>query len=205
MPQRSSSGRGSAAGRTGNRAREVNEAELSRLKVDELRERLRARGVTGTSALRKDELVKSLVKSLREEHKGNTARTSDKKTTPARGRTASAKSRAFAWSSASRSRWWSRAYRQAAARNPACRIAPPNSLRARRAWAISSFGPSRADPTGAPSPLLKQTETVSKCRHHSRAGTPEATTAFHSRAPSRCIASPCRRAQADTSRTVSIG
>ncbi|OLE27790.1 MAG: hypothetical protein AUG44_09190 [Actinobacteria bacterium 13_1_20CM_3_71_11] len=91
MPQRSSSGRGSAAGRTGNQAREVNEAELSRLKVDELRERLRARGVTGTSALRKDELVKSLVKSLREEHKGGGSRSSDKKTTPARGRTASAK------------------------------------------------------------------------------------------------------------------
>src|SRR5947209_542055 len=48
MPQRSTSGRGSAAGRTGNRAREVNEAELSRLKVDELRERLRARGGGGT-------------------------------------------------------------------------------------------------------------------------------------------------------------
>src|SRR2546430_8040152 len=91
MPQQSIAGRGSAGGRTGNGAREVSEAELSRLKVDELRERLRARGVTGTSALRKDDLVKSLVKSLREEHKGNTARTSDKKTTPARGRTASAK------------------------------------------------------------------------------------------------------------------
>ena len=33
----------------------------------------------------------------------------------------------------------------------------------------------------------------------------DATTAFHNRAPSRCIASPCRRARADTSRTVSTG
>ena len=27
----------------------------------------------------------------------------------------------------------------------------------------NSFGPASAEPTGAPSPLLKQTETVSKC------------------------------------------
>jgi len=64
MPQQSRSGRGASG------SQKINEAELSRLKVDELRGRLRELGVTGTSSLRKEELVKSLVKSLRAEQRG---------------------------------------------------------------------------------------------------------------------------------------
>jgi hypothetical protein len=45
----------------------VSEAEISRLKVDELRSQLKKHGVTGTSSLRKDELVKTLVRTLRAE------------------------------------------------------------------------------------------------------------------------------------------
>ena len=51
---------------------------------------------------------------------------------------------------------------------PACRIPPPSTLRSRWASRISSAGPASAEPTGAPSPLEKQIETVSKCRAHSR-------------------------------------
>src|SRR5258707_513253 len=73
---------------------------------------------------------------------------------------------------------------------------PPNSLRTRRASAMNSMVLTSAEPIGAPRPLLKQTETLSKCRAHSAAGTPLATTAFHRRAPSRCMRSRCRRAHA---------
>jgi hypothetical protein len=73
MPQRSGSGkRGSATTTKESRNRtpntpEVSESEIGRLKVDELRSRLKERGVSGISSLRKDELVKRLVKTLRAE------------------------------------------------------------------------------------------------------------------------------------------
>ena len=50
----------------------------------------------------------------------------------------------------------------AAATMPTCRSAPPKILRARRARAISSAGPTRIEPIGHPSPFEKQRETVSK-------------------------------------------
>ncbi|MGW5671282.1 hypothetical protein ACWEVO_25595, partial [Micromonospora sp. NPDC003776] len=45
---------------------EVNESEIARLKVDQLRDRLRRRGITGTADMRKPELVDALVRALRE-------------------------------------------------------------------------------------------------------------------------------------------
>src|SRR5262249_56912368 len=79
--------------------------------------------------------------------------------------------------------WGSTAYGAAAAPTPAWRIPPPNSLRTRRARATKSRVPHRAEPIGAPRPLLKQTDTLSKFAAHSAAGMPVATTAFHRRAP----------------------
>src|SRR5438034_742561 len=78
-------------------------------------------------------------------------------------------------------------------------------LRGRGAARIKGAGPAIAAPTGAPRPFEKQIATVSKCRAQSRAGTPEATTAFINRAPSRCMASPCPRAQAEISATAASG
>ena len=79
-------------------------------------------------------------------------------------RMAAANRRALAWSSARRSMWCSRAYSAAAAMMPACRMPPPNSF-PMPAGALDQLlaGPPIAEPTGAPSPLLKQTLTVSKC------------------------------------------
>ncbi len=62
-----------------------------------------------------------------------------------------------------------------------------------------------AAPTGAPSPLVKSSHAVSKGWAQSRADTPEATTAFMSRAPSMCVESPRPRATPVTARTVSSG
>ncbi|PZF85086.1 hypothetical protein C1I99_29860, partial [Micromonospora deserti] len=74
MAQRSSSGRGGTATRmkqqAGNQTPntpEISESAISRMKIDEIRGRLRRRGVSGISALRKPELVKTLVRALRAE------------------------------------------------------------------------------------------------------------------------------------------
>jgi hypothetical protein len=77
MPQRGGSkqrGGTAATAKPGNQTPDtpdVNEAEISRLKVDELRAQLKTRGVTGISSLRKDELIKTLVKTLRAEGRGS--------------------------------------------------------------------------------------------------------------------------------------
>ncbi len=72
MAQRNSSGRGGTATRTkrqtGNRTPntpQISESEISRMRVDDIRGQLRRYGVSGISALRKPELVKTLVKTMR--------------------------------------------------------------------------------------------------------------------------------------------
>ena len=105
---------------------------------------------------------------------------------PGRRRSASASSRAWAWSSASRSTWWSSACRPAAARMPTWRIPPPIRLRQTRASAIgvgasrpSASRPARRAPwTGRPPARRRSRRTP-------RAATPVATWAFQIRAPSR--------------------
>lgn len=73
MPTKSSSGRGSGSTATTNppgnqtpNTPDINESEIARLKVDELRDRLRRRGVTDTADMHKDDLVKALVTSMRD-------------------------------------------------------------------------------------------------------------------------------------------
>ncbi|KAB1901877.1 hypothetical protein F8279_26825 [Micromonospora sp. AMSO1212t] len=81
MAQRNSSGRGTTATRTkrqtGNQTPNtpgVSESAISRMKVDDIRSQLRRRGISGISALRKPELVKTLARSMRGE--GGAARRS---------------------------------------------------------------------------------------------------------------------------------
>ncbi len=52
---------------------------------------------------------------------------------------------------------------------------------------------------------MKSSHAVSNCPAHSWAGTPEATTAFIRRAPSRCARMPASRATASTDRICSSG
>src|SRR2546425_12459299 len=82
----------------------------------------------------------------------------------------------------------------AAARIPAWRIPPPYMRRKRRSFSTVGRSDTITDPTGAPSPLDKQNETVSKWRAYSPAGTPGGPTAFKSLAPSRGIGNPPARA-----------
>ncbi|WP_455768982.1 hypothetical protein [Micromonospora chersina] len=77
MAQRNSSSRGTTATRTkrqpGNQTANtpgISESEISRMKVDDIRGQLRRRGVSGLSAMRKPDLVKTLVRKLRSEQGG---------------------------------------------------------------------------------------------------------------------------------------
>ncbi|MFI7280392.1 hypothetical protein ACIBOV_09005 [Micromonospora chersina] len=63
---------------------DINESEIARLTVDQLRDRLRRRGVTGTADMRKPDLVDALVQALRE----------GRKTTRSRGGSGSGRDRA---------------------------------------------------------------------------------------------------------------
>ena len=83
---------------------------------------------------------------------------------------------------------------------PAWRMPPPKSLRFRRTSWITSASPATAEPTGAPRPFEKHTETVSTSATRAAGGTPSATAAFQRRAPSMCMRIPCRRANPAMSR-----
>ncbi|GHJ51699.1 hypothetical protein Nm8I071_10060 [Nonomuraea sp. TT08I-71] len=70
-------GRGSGGEQPGNQTPntpDVNESEIARLTVDQLRGRLRRRGVTGTADMRKPDLVDALVQALREGRKTTRSR-----------------------------------------------------------------------------------------------------------------------------------
>src|SRR5205085_1978481 len=108
----------------------------------------------------------------------------------------SASIRACSWSSARRSTLLSSAYRQAAARIPDWRSAPPSICFQRHASSMSSPDPASTAPTGAPRPLVKSIQAASKPPAYSLAGTLEATTAFTSRAPPTCARSSSPRATA---------
>ncbi|HEX6967949.1 MAG TPA: hypothetical protein VF174_03900 [Micromonosporaceae bacterium] len=74
MAARSSSGRGATASRNrpGNQTPatpRIRESDLGRMRVEEIRGELRRRGVSGISRQRKDELVKTLAKTLRAEQR----------------------------------------------------------------------------------------------------------------------------------------
>ncbi|MFY1652336.1 hypothetical protein ACN27J_15755 [Solwaraspora sp. WMMB762] len=61
----SSSARKSSSATIGRAGGAVRESDLADLRVDELRDQLRKRGVTGTSNLRKPDLIKSLARAMR--------------------------------------------------------------------------------------------------------------------------------------------
>ncbi|MCI4063837.1 hypothetical protein MRQ36_15090 [Micromonospora sp. R77] len=72
MPTTKNSGRGSGSttnppGNQTPNTPDINESDIARLKVDQLRDRLRRRGVTDTTDMQKDDLVKALIKSMRDD------------------------------------------------------------------------------------------------------------------------------------------
>ena len=84
---------------------------------------------------------------------------------------------------------------------PPCRIDPPSRCFQRHASPMNSRDPASTAPSGAANPLVKSSHTVSQPSVISLAFTPSATAAFSSRAPSMCVAIPCRCAASVTSRS----
>ncbi|MFI2710129.1 hypothetical protein ACH495_08365 [Micromonospora sp. NPDC018662] len=187
MAQRNSSGRGTTATRTkrqtGNQTPNtprVSESEISRMKVDDIRGQLRRRGVSGTSALRKPELVKTLARTMRAEGRGGAARRS---TGPA-GRPAAAKKTAAAKRTAARKTTSAR--RKATAPAKAAPAARATGARA-KATGTRKAAPARA----------KATASRAKAAPSRAKAAPARAKAAPSRAkaaPSRAKAAPARRA-----------
>ncbi|WP_329015259.1 hypothetical protein OG271_08240 [Micromonospora rifamycinica] len=194
MAQRNSSGRGATATsttrRTGNRTPNtpgISEAEISRMKVDDLRGQLRRRGISGISALRKPELVKTLVRTLRSEVRGggaarrstgpsgraparrNTARTSAGATTAA-GRAAPARRSTPARAKATPAR--AKATPARAKATPARAKATPAQAKATPAQAKATparrAGPARSAAKAAPAARATRSPGVRTGRSTSR-------------------------------------
>ncbi|MBQ1072237.1 hypothetical protein KBX06_03510 [Micromonospora sp. C31] len=173
MAQRNSSGRGGTAARTKRQAGNqtpntptISESEISRMRVDEIRGQLRERGVSGISALRKPELVKTLVKTLRAERpSGGAARRSTGPAGRAAGTRASAGRAAAAKKAASGRAGGKAAPGRAQAAN---RTAPAKKAAAKKAAAKA---PTRKA-TAKAAPATKTTSAARKSAPaSSRAGT----------------------------------
>ena len=125
-------------------------------------------------------------------------------TTPGIAAIASARRRAFRWSSSRRSIMPASpscsATRPAAAMTPTWRIPPPTILRARRARKMKSFEPTTTEPIGQARPLLRQNVSESAGPARSRGVSPNATAALKKRAPSTCSGTPCSWARSATRR-----
>ncbi|MEU7572396.1 hypothetical protein [Micromonospora sp. NPDC049240] len=185
MAQRNSSGRGTTATRTkrhtGNRTPntpKVSESEISRMKVDDIRGQLRRRGVSGTSTLRKPELVKTLARTMRAEGRGGAARRS---TGPA-GRPAAAKKTTAAKKTAARKT--APARRKATS---AAKAAPATRATGARAKATGTrkAAPARAKATAARAGAVPSRAKATPAR----AG---ATSSRAKSAPARAQAAPTR-------------
>ncbi|MER7994802.1 hypothetical protein DQE82_20365 [Micromonospora sp. LHW51205] len=184
MAQRNSSGRGTTATRTkrqsGNHTPNtprVSESAISRMKVDDIRSQLKRRGVSGISALRKPELVKTLARTMRGE--GGAARRSSG---PAGRPAATRKSTAAKKTTARR------------ATSPA-KSAPAARATGARAKAT---GTRKAAPARAKATSSRATATRAKAAPSRAKATPaRAKKAAPSRAkaaPSRAKAAPARKA-----------
>ncbi|MEV1143257.1 hypothetical protein AB0I76_06095, partial [Micromonospora sp. NPDC049799] len=163
--QRSSSGRGGTATRTkkqaGNQTAntpDISESAISRMKVDELRGQLRRHGVSGTSALRKPELVKQLVRTLRAEQRGGAGR---KATGPA-GRAGGTRASAGRAATTKKAATKKAAEKKAAAPSrakaaPANKTAPAKKAATKKAAAKKAAGPAKTAPARKAAPARKTT------------------------------------------------
>jgi len=88
---------------------------------------------------------------------------------------------------------------------PTWRIPPPMRLRHTRDSSIASRLPTTSEPTGAPSPLDRQTAITSATAPYSRSGVPVATWAFQIRAPSTWMPAPASVANSRRSRRSDSG
>lgn len=228
MAQRNSSGRGTTATRTkrqtGNQTPNtpgVSESAISRMKVDDIRSQLRRRGVSGISALRKPELVKTLARTMRGE--GGAARRSTgpagrpsatrksaaaKKTTAAKRTTSARRSATSPAKAAPAARATGARAKATGTRKAAPARAKATSSRAKATSARAKATPARAKaaPARAKTTSSRATTARAKAAPSRAKAAPGRATAASSRAkaaparakaaPSRAKAAPARKAPA---------
>ncbi|WP_431942640.1 hypothetical protein [Micromonospora marina] len=200
MAQRNSSGRGTTATRTkrqpGNQTPNtprVSESEISRMKVDDIRSQLKRRGVSGISALRKPELVKTLARTMRGE--GGAARRS---TGPAgrpsatRKSTAAKKTTAAKRTTSARRSATSPAKAAPAARATGARAKATGTRKAAPARAKATS--SRAKATPARAKAAPARAKAAPARAKAAGSRAKATPTRAKAAPSRAKAAPARKA-----------
>ncbi|MFI7217589.1 hypothetical protein [Micromonospora maritima] len=167
------------------------------MKVDDIRSQLRRRGVSGTSALRKPELVKTLARTLRSEGRGGAARRSTgpagrpaaKKTTAAK-KTAAAKK-----TTSARRKATSPAKAAPAARATGARAKATGTRKAAPARAKATASRAKAAPRKAASARATATPSRAKAAPSRAKAAPSRAKAAPSRAkaaPSRAKAAPSR-------------
>ncbi|MEU1966560.1 hypothetical protein ABZ541_09595 [Micromonospora sediminicola] len=157
------------------------------MKVDDIRNQLRRRGVSGTSALRKPELVKTLARTMRSEGRGGAARRSTgpagrpaaKKTTAAK-KTAAAKK-----TTAARRKATSPAKSAPAARATGARAKATGTRRAAPARAKATASRAKAAPARAKAAPSRAKAAPSRAK---------AAPSRAKAAPSRAKAAPARKA-----------
>ncbi|MEU8315818.1 hypothetical protein [Micromonospora sp. NPDC048887] len=192
MAQRNSSGRGTTATRTkrqtGNQTPNtprVSESAISRMKVDDLRSQLRRRGVSGISALRKPELVKTLARTMRGE--GGAARRSSG---PAGRPSATRKSTAAKKTTARRATSPAKSAPAARATGARAKAAGTRKAAPARAKATSS----RATATSARAKAAPSRAKAAPSRAKAAPSRAKAAPSRAKAAPSRAKAAPARKA-----------
>ncbi|MEU9515768.1 hypothetical protein [Micromonospora sp. NPDC048169] len=192
MAQRNSSGRGTTATRTkrqtGNQTPNtprVSESAISRMKVDDLRSQLRRRGVSGISALRKPELVKTLARTMRGE--GGAARRSSG---PAGRPSATRKSTAAKKTTARRATSPAKSAPAARATGARAKAAGTRKAAPARAKATSSRATATSARAKAAPPRAKAAPPRAKAAPSRAKAAPSRAKA----APSRAKAAPARKA-----------
>ncbi|MBC9005101.1 hypothetical protein H9X94_24465 [Micromonospora aurantiaca] len=191
MAQRNSSGRGTTATRTkrqtGNQTPNtprVSESAISRMKVDDLRSQLKRRGVSGISALRKPELVKTLARTMRGE--GGAARRS---TGPAGRPSATRKSTAAKKTTAAKRTTSAR--RSATSPAKAAPAARATGARA-KATGTRKAAPTRAKATSSRAKTASSRAKATPARAKAAPARAKAAPARAKAAPSRAKAAPSR-------------
>ncbi|OHX05462.1 hypothetical protein BFV98_22000 [Micromonospora sp. WMMB235] len=213
MAQRNSSGRGTTATRTkrqtGNQTPNtprVSESAISRMKVDDLRSQLKRRGVSGISALRKPELVKTLARTMRGE--GGAARrgtgpagrpsatrksTAAKKTTAAKRTTSARRSATSPAKAAPAARATGARAKATGTRKAAPARAKATSSRAKTASSRAKATPARAKAAPARAKAAPARAKAAPARAKAAPARAKAAPARAKAAPSRAKAAPARK------------
>ncbi len=214
MAQRNSSGRGTTATRikrqTGNQTPNtprVSESAISRMKVDDLRSQLKRRGVSGISALRKPELVKTLARAMRGE--GGAARrstgpagrpsatrksTAAKKTTAAKRTTSARRSATSPAKAAPAARVTGARAKATGTRKAATARAKATSSRAKAMPARAKAAPARAKAAPARAKAAPSRAKAAPSRAKAAPSRAKAAPSRAKAAPSRAKAAPARKA-----------